>query len=288
MSDNPLANFYRNKEIYVKLPTQGKWYSQPPKLTAQGEIGIYPMTVKDEILMNIPDSLYNGESLFELFQSIAPDIADPYEIAMPDVDVILLASRSASYNNTMRVSTKCPHCEALQDYEIDLPTALSNIKINNQSQELEIDGLLISLKPNTLKTVTANRIKTVEVSRMISNMDITGVIPDDQKDAYNNSIQISAAAQIAIITDSIESITLPDGSVVTEFSHIAEWISNSNKRTVDAITESAALMNQNGIENEFNFVCSEEECGKEFKAPIEFNPAFFFNNNYPKQDQPKT
>ena len=288
MSDNPLANFYRNKEIYVKLPTQGKWYSQPPKLTEQGEIGIYPMTVKDEILMNIPDSLYNGESLFELFQSIAPDIADPYEIAMPDVDVILLASRSASYNSTMRVSTKCPHCETPQDYEIDLPTALSNIKINNQSQELEVDGLVIALKPNTLKTVTANRIKTVEIARMISNMDITGVIPDDQKDAYNNSIQISAAAQIAILADSISSVTLPDGTVVTDFDHISQWISNSNKRVVDAITKSAALMNQNGIENEFNFACSEEECGKEFKAPIEFNPAFFFSNNYPKQNQPKT
>ena len=288
MSDNPLANFYRNKEIYVKLPTQGKWYSQPPKLTEQGEIGIYPMTVKDEILMNIPDSLYNGESLFELFQSIAPDIADPYEIAMPDVDVILLASRSASYNSTMRVSTKCPHCETPQDYEIDLPTALSNIKINNQSQELEIDGLLISLKPNTLKTVTANRIKTVEIARMISNMDITGVIPDDQKDAYNNSIAVSAAAQIAILADSIESVTLPDGTVVVDIDHISEWISKSNKRVVDTITKTAALMNQNGIDNEFNFACSEQECGKEFKAPIEFNPAFFFSNNYPKQNHPKT
>ncbi len=246
------------------------------------------MTVKDEILMNIPDSLYNGESLFELFQSIAPDIADPYEIAMPDVDVILLASRSASYNSTMRVSTKCPHCETPQDYEIDLPTALSNIKINNQSQELEIDGLLISLKPNTLKTVTANRIKTVEIARMISNMDITGVIPDDQKDAYNNSIAVSAAAQIAILADSIESVTLPDGTVVVDIDHISEWISKSNKRVVDTITKTAALMNQNGIDNEFNFACSEQECGKEFKAPIEFNPAFFFSNNYPKQNHPKT
>lgn len=285
MSDNPLANFYRNKEIYVKLPTQGKWYSQPPKLTSQGEIGIYPMTVKDEILMNVPDSLYNGESLFELFQSIAPDIADPYEIAMPDVDVILLASRSASYNNIMRVNTLCPHCETPQDYEIDLPTALSNIKTNDQSQELEVEGLVISLKPNTLKTVTANRIKTVEISRMIASLDASGVIPDEQKEAYNNSIQISAAAQIAILADSIASITLPDGTVVVNIDHISEWISKSNKRVVDTITKAAALMNQNGIDPNFNFVCSNEECAKEFTAPLEFNPAFFFNNNWQEQNQ---
>ena len=103
MSDNPLTNFYRSKEIYVKSPTQGKWYTQPPKLTEDGEIGVLPMTLQDEIRMNIPDSLYNGESLFELFKSICPDIIDPYEIAMPDVDVLLLASRAATYNKKMTI-----------------------------------------------------------------------------------------------------------------------------------------------------------------------------------------
>jgi len=97
--NNPLDKYYRTKEIYVKLPTQGKWYTDKPNLTEQGEIGILPMTVRDEMLLNIPDALYNGESMFELFKSIAPDIQDPYEICMPDVDVILLGSRAASYDN---------------------------------------------------------------------------------------------------------------------------------------------------------------------------------------------
>jgi hypothetical protein len=66
---NPLSDYYREKEIYVKLPTQGKWYKNKPNLNKDGEIGVRPMTLKDEMLLKIPDSLYNGESLYEVFKS---------------------------------------------------------------------------------------------------------------------------------------------------------------------------------------------------------------------------
>ena len=103
--NNPLADHFRQKEIYVRLPTQGKWLSNKPRLTEDGEIGIMPMTLQDEILLSIPDSLYNGESLFKLISSIVPDIADPYELSLPDFDVILLASRAATYDKKMSVES---------------------------------------------------------------------------------------------------------------------------------------------------------------------------------------
>ena len=40
MQNNPLEDFYRQKEIYIKLPTQGRWLTQEPKLSADGELGI--------------------------------------------------------------------------------------------------------------------------------------------------------------------------------------------------------------------------------------------------------
>jgi hypothetical protein len=55
-----LQDFYRHKEIYIKLPTEGKWYTSQTNLNDQNEIGIKPMSFKDEMLLNIPDSVYNG------------------------------------------------------------------------------------------------------------------------------------------------------------------------------------------------------------------------------------
>jgi hypothetical protein len=288
MSDNPLANFYRTKEIYVKLPTQGKWYTRPPNLTQDGEIGVYPMTVKDEILMNVPDSLYNGESLFELFKSIVPDILNPYEIAMPDVDVILLASRAATYDKKMRVTTECSHCKEAQEYDIDLPSALSKIELKTESVEVELPGgLVASIKPNTLKTYSANRIRTIETARLIRDMDPSGTKTPEAVAAIEHSIQVTAAAQIAILADSIEYIKTPDGTTVDTTEHIVEWLSQSNKSIVDALQAASDSQNQNGIDNQYDFTCGMEECGKPFKGSIEFNPSFFFSNNWDKLDPQK-
>ena len=52
-----LEDFYRSKEIFIKLPTGGKWYKNKPHLSVTNEIGIMPMTTKDEMILKIPDSL---------------------------------------------------------------------------------------------------------------------------------------------------------------------------------------------------------------------------------------
>jgi len=274
--NNPLDQYYRTKEIYVKLPTQGKWYKDKPNLTDQGEIGILPMTVRDEMLLNIPDTLFNGESLFELFKSIAPDIKDPYEICMPDVDVILLGSRAASYENKLEVESRCPHCETYNQYEIELSSILSQIKVIDES-EIEIGELIFVLKPNTLKTVNAANIQSIENQRMIEMMfkNQNGEQPLDQE-TFNRSLEISTASAIAIVADAISEIKLPDGKVVTEFEYIAEFLSKTQNKTVDTLKRAITNLNENGIGNDFNFTCSGEECGKSYNSPVEFNPAFFF------------
>jgi len=278
MSNNPLANFYRNKEIYVKLPTQGKWYKNPPKLTEDGEIGVYPMTLQDEIRMNIPDSLYNGESLFELFQSICPDIVDPYEIAMPDVDVLLLASRAATYNKKMTIETQCTHCEMWQNYDLDLAQILSKVQMHLERAPVEIDGLQVMIKPNTLKSIAANTLKTVEVAKMLSAISKESVVPESLNSTYKESIEISTAATIAIIADAIEYVQIPNGETVTEIEHIIEWLQNSNRGMIQRLSDECETMNQNGLENKFTFTCANEDCTKSFEGKVEFNPSFFFDN----------
>jgi hypothetical protein len=273
-----LEDFYRHKEIYIKLPTEGKWYTSQTNLNDQNEIGIRPLSFKDEMLLSIPDSIYNGQSLFEILKSILPDMENPYEILMPDVDVVLLASRINSNEGEMSVDAKCTHCGTQEQYNIKIVNILNQMKTINPI-ELELsNGLLVSFKPNSLRSVTTNQIKISEVASILANFD-KDADPAKQHELFSDSLERSAAANIVLIADTIEYILLPSGDKITDIQPILDWISNSDSRTVNQLQEMSNQVNQNGLDKNFKFECSNEECGKEFNMEVEFNPTFFFTNN---------
>jgi len=277
--ENPLQQYYRAKEIYVKLPTQGKWMKSPPMLTEDGEIGVRAMSMKDELLLTIPDALYNGQAIFELVQSICPDISDPHELSLPDVDVILLASRATSYDKIFPVDVRCPHCEHQDMFEVDLQIVLGKVVHIYEKTEVEIDGLVIEMRPNTLSAVNANNIKTTETARML--MEIRNQkdnIDASLQEKYSDNMQQIAAANFVLIADAIVKVTMPDGVEVTDMQNIIDWLTNTDRKTIDILNRHQAKMNINGIPKEFDFTCSSEECGKSFKSAVEFNPSFFFTN----------
>tara|TARA_Y100001980_G_C14535960_1_gene312663 strand:+ start:715 stop:1581 length:867 start_codon:yes stop_codon:yes gene_type:complete len=278
--NNPLTDYYRQKEIYVTIPTQGRWYKQKPNLTKDGEIGIKPMTISDEVMLNIPDALFNGEAIYNLIQSIAPDIYDPFEISMPDVDVILLASRAATYDKKMQIETRCTHCNTRNEYEIDIPSVLSQVTVVNEQVTLDIKGLIIELKPNTLASINAYNMKSIATSQLLGKLSTNEEEARRQlSDTYFKSVEEITAANIAMISDGIVSVTTPNGDVVNEQSQIIEWLGNSNKDVLEKIETQLRKLNKNGIPSEFDFTCTAEKCGKDFKGAVEFNPAFFFSKN---------
>lgn len=277
MTDNPLKKYYRTKEVYVKLPTNYKFFSTKPATSEENEIGIMPMSTRDEMLIKIPDSLYNGEALYEIIESIAPDIKNPYELCIPDLDVILLATRIASYGKNMDIEAVCPHCKKYSTYSIDIPMVLSKLKMLPEDYTIEVKGLSITFKPNSVSTINAKRIAQLETQKIAN--ELRGV--DDSelpkiKEKLKKSLEVSTAARYAIIADAIEKIELPDGSIVNELEHILDWLSNSDSATISILEKNKNIMNDNGIQKTFDVTCSNEDCNKSFTAPLEFNPAFFF------------
>jgi len=277
--ENPLQNYYRHKDIYVKLPTGGKWMKQPPNLTADGEIGVRAMTVRDELLLNIPDALYNGQAIYELIESICPDIGNASDMSLPDVDVIMLASRATSYEKTFPVEATCSHCDNAQLFEVDLQKVLGNVKTVWEQTELEVDGLVVEMRPNTVSAIHASNIKVSETSRILSSMKENQEVTEQLKQQYSENIQQIAAANIVLLADAIVKVTMPDGKVVEDPQHIIDWLTNTNRKVNDVLTKQRLRMNLNGIDKVFNFTCAEEDCAKTFSAEIEFNPSFFFTNN---------
>lgn len=277
--ENPLQSYYRHKDIYVRLPTGGKWLEHPPKLTDDGEIGVRAMSMKDELLLTIPDALYNGQAIFELVQSVCPDIVDPYELSLPDVDVILLASRASSYDKKFPVEATCPKCETTHMYDVDLQVVLGKVHLVAEQTEIEIEDLIVELRPNTLAAVNANNIKTGELAKMLGTMREGDDIDQSLKEQYSENMQQIAAANIVLIANAIVKVKMPDGQEVTDLQHIIDWIANSNRKTVNALQKAQTLMNVNGIPKRFTFQCATEDCGHEFETAVEFNPSFFFTDS---------
>lgn len=277
MTDNPLNKFYRTKEVYVKLPTNYKFFTTKPETSEEGEIGVMALSTRDEMLLKIPDSLYNGEALFEIVKSVAPDIADPYELCMPDLDILLLATRIASYGKKMDIEAACPHCKKYSMYSIDIPMVLSKLKMLPEDYTIEVKGLSITFKPNSVKTINAKRIAQLETQKIANELRL---VPESEtttiKEKLRASLETATAAKYAIIADAIEKIELPDGTVVKELNHILEWLSKTDSATIALLEKHKFVMNDNGIQKTFDVTCSNEECEKEFTAPLEFNPAFFF------------
>ncbi len=270
------------------MPTGGKWMANPPNLTADGEIGVRPMSVKDELILTVPDALYNGEAMFDLLQSICPDLTNIEDISLPDVDVILLASRASSYDKKFPVDARCPHCESTQMFDIDLQIVLSQVKSVTDSIELQVEDLTIEMRPNTLSAINANRIKTSETARIMLDIKKQEELADTNlREKYSEQLAQIAAANFVLIADAIVKVTMPDGTIVSDRQHIVDWLANSNRSMVEMIQKHQLKMNVNGLPKEFNFTCGEETCGKSFDTEIEFNPSFFFTTNSKGQNQLK-
>ena len=279
--DNPLQDYFRNKEIYVKLPTRGNWMADKPNLSSEYEIGVKPMTIADEMKLNIPDTLYNGEAMFDMIKSIAPDIPDPKQLALPDIDVILLASRAATYDRKMAVESRCTHCETMSEFEIDLPTVLSQVKDNYTPVSIEITGgLTICCKPNTLYAVNhlnTQRLKSSAILAAISADENKAT--EELKTVFKENIDELAAYRLASVQDGIDYIQTPDGEKVSDTQHILDWLGSVDIVTVNKIEQEQQKLNSNGMPKEFNFTCSDTECGEQFKGTVSYNPSFFFSNN---------
>ena len=64
---NPLANYFRQPKLYLRLPSQGKFYPEGALDHSQiDEYPVYAMTAKDELMFKTPDALMNGQATVEV------------------------------------------------------------------------------------------------------------------------------------------------------------------------------------------------------------------------------
>lgn len=136
MGFNPLMDFARKTECSVKLPSQGVWYDDDNiTFNAIGEVDIMPMLPNDEMKIVNPESLISGDAIISIIKSCCPGIKRPEELYYPDVNVLLLGIRKATYGDEITQQYICPMCWSKKS---DIEIAEYERLIKEKSLEKEV------------------------------------------------------------------------------------------------------------------------------------------------------
>jgi hypothetical protein len=270
---NPLAQWYRQPKIYIKLPSKGKFYTQGAlDASSNEEYAVYSMTAKDELMFKTPDALLSGQSTVELIKSCIPAILDPWKMPSIDLDLCLVAIRMATYGEKMEVGANCPHCQAENDYDISLMNWMSVYDSFNFVDSVEIDTLLINIRPYNYQELTKTSIKTMEEQRVFNIINDDNMGDEEKLERFGKSFVKLTELTVDLIAGCITKIETPDGTV-TDSKIIKDFIDNAPKEIFTKIADHVKGM-KDTIEYKPLVKCN--ECNKEYNVPISMDQANFF------------
>jgi hypothetical protein len=277
-SQNPLEKYFRTPAIYIKLPSQGRfWDEKSINLPVNLEIPVYPMTAIDEITIRTPDALLNGSGVVNIIQSCCPDIINAWSVPSTDIDTILIGIRIASYGHEMDFESSCIHCKEKNSHSVDLRAILDSIGFPNFEKEFQFDNLTFKFKPqNYFQFNRANQVSFEENQALkVINDDS---LDDETKTAkFNQHVQNIVKISLGSLAENTQSISFDD-KTVTDVNFIREFYEKTNSVTVKKVkAELEKLLEISSIKN-LSLVC--DSCSKEYQTSFVFDYSSFFDNGF--------
>ena len=271
---NPLAGWYRQPKLYVRLPSQGKFYPQAAlDRSANEEYAVYAMTAKDELMFKTPDALLTGQSTVEVIKSCVPAILDPWVMPSIDLDFLLVAIRIATYGDKMEVGCSCPHCQAENSYEFPLSPWIQNVSNFVYEDTITIDPLHITIRPYTYREMTKLSIKGLEQQKIFTIINDENMSDESKLEKFGESFVKITELTVDVISDCIVKIETPNGSS-TDKDQIKEFINNSSKDIFEQISKHVSDIKDKLDLKATNVQCG--ECSKTFELPITMDQSNFF------------
>lgn len=276
MSTNPLIAAYKKPAVYVNLPSEGKWYENTPKLSVDGELAIYPMSARDELITKTPDALFNGEATIALIKSCCPDILEPETMPVNDLLVILIAIRQASYGDEIDIDIRCPECTEMNQLAIDINRLLSTIKKNENPDVVELpNDFKVNVKPYTLTDRTRLQLQQVKQQRLLQSLQDEELSDEERQKQFGQTFVELAALTVELIANCIASVVAPDlEEPITDNAVIKEWLQSISKKDYDDIRDAVESLSENPIDNKFTATC--QECSHTWQTNVELDMANFF------------
>jgi len=279
---NPLSMFMRQPKVYISLPSKGQyWAPGSIQLPEDGKLPVYSMTAKDELMLNVPDALMNGQAVVDVIQNCIPNIKNAWMTPNIDMDVILIALRIASYGEMM--SSPINISEDIEyEYKVDLRTVIDNLMRSiSWNPIIPIsDDMTVYVKPLTYRQATNAALQTFETQKIIQLTNNDKLDEDTKVTMFKDSFRKLTDATIGVIADSIFKIDTSQGSTDNP-QFIKDFVANADKDIFNKIqTHLESLKEQNTVKPVVVTVTDEMRekgiNGDTIEIPLVFDASNFF------------
>ena len=277
---NPLKKYYRQPKQFVRLPSNYKYYKPGTiQVPESGEVAVFPMTAKDELLFKTPDALLNGEATVRVIQSCIPAITNAWEMPALDIDTCLVAIRMATYGTKMQVKVFVPKTKIEKDMELDLQAALDRLLSNTYEEKFLYQNMEVTTRPLTYKEFTEAAIKTFEEQRLAAMVQDKEMPEEEKIKRFQASFSKLTDINIQMVSASVASIRV-DGQVVTDKTQIQEFLENTSKEFYQTIIHQSTRQKDNFTIPPVEMTATPEEikagAPETYKVPVLFDQANFF------------
>ena len=278
---NPLNKYFRQPAIYVSLPSGTDYPPHVVAPTQTGELGVMPMTAKDEIRFKTPDALMNGQGVVDVIQSCVPDIKDAWEIKSYDLDTILVAIRVATYGETMEINFTVPGANENVSHTVNLPGILDGLRASKVDGHVILkDGLKITVRPLTYKDMTSTSLQTFQQQKMYTAIQDSQLSDEEKAKRFNDAFKTLTDLNASILLKNINSITMTDGTEITDPAHIKEFVDNANATLIKEIEDKLTQLRGQGAVKPLKLKATEEQIKKgapaTYEVPVTFDTSNFF------------
>lgn len=273
---NPLQQYFRMPGTIVNIPSGGRFQNEGNvTFTASGEVEVFPMKASDEMLMKNPESLMSGAAIERAIKSCVPGVRDVQQLPSPDVDTLLLAIRAATYGSKMEINEVCPNCGKDHSMVVNINLMLETVRpLEDQYQVRINDDMVVNLRPFTFRTSTRANIMAFQEARKVQLVDNDNYTEQEKNAQLQESFERITAMNMSMISESIESIAIPNG-VVVDRRHIKEFVDQAPAPWIDRIQEELGRINREyGLEKEVETEC--QSCNHKWLITVGFDPSTFF------------
>jgi hypothetical protein len=276
---NPLQKYFRQPALYIKLPTGGKWYDQSDIETVEQELAVYGLTAIDEIMLNTPDAMLNGQSLEKVIKHCVPGVKNVKALMLPDLDAIFLAIKIATTKGKYEFDRQCDKCKHENNFEVNCQHLIDQMSYIEDSDTLVNfdDTLVVSVKPYSFELRQLFLMREMEEQRTLSAIDENNKNMNDIEKAklLGESVERLSKMTFDLVARSISSISMTKENIeVSDTKHISEWLVSVGKMQAEAVIAAVNNLNRVGITKTIPAQCT--ECGNEWVEALNFDPVSFF------------
>lgn len=274
--NNPLKQYFRQFKTYISLPSGTSRYPAGTiNFTDNGEVGVMPMTGRDELILKNPDALLNGEAVVEVIRSCVPSVQNVKILLSNDIDALITAIRHATYNDKLETDVRCPECRHENHFKMDLQYALSNMTYLEPEYSVTLQtGLKVVVRPYSYTEMLQSlqsQFEQGKVGRAIENDSLTD---DERLRILGTAFKKMSTATFDMLAASVVSIQdQTNDLVVTDKNYIKEFLLDTETKEITLIKDLVEEINQVGVKKNFQAVC--EKCSHEWENEIDFNPVNF-------------